>query len=652
MQKIILFLDNTSTFLETNSRILEAKNFTVIPASTIETARKLIVSRRIHLGIFDIRIEDEDDHKDTSGLELAKEKEFQYLPKIILTAYPSYEYVRDALGTQADSEPAAINFIGKDEGVQKLLEAIETAFEKHVRINEKLVFEWQSPGLISFSQLTAIINPFVGLQFFEDLVGAYEDLFRKLFYDYKQVTISRLLWSEDGRAALEITAFNDSEENFIITLGPRKKIQSEREKFQKTVNPNNGIVILSQILDSQLVSANAWCFPGAKLTDSLSFPDFFIRQTDKPLRLAIEDFFVEKLARWRNVLVFNNQKENIYPFEPFAEFKDQKESLKVWQKILKHVVSEIKQSDLFELCIDEKQLIFRFANKKSLSLPDPVAYVLENELWKPGNDNHSMVLLIDNLERLLVSSESKTFVTDFDEIYFADPFQEFISFEAGLRFRLVDTYNLLDLYDFEKQLTETRSLNQNINSGNVEPDFRKILSAILVVRQLAAESLGNNLSVYNKLNLLYNLPKLLSVNPQLRQTEKQTRQWLHGLLFLGLLCKQIDSSGKDNQGIKESNLPSGIRIDHNRREVWVDGVLVSLSQKEFSLLDYFVKHKGQICTYDDLIEEVLGYEVKIGKSERSLLSNHILRLRKKIEPDFQNPRYLVNVPGAGYRLEE
>ena len=652
MQKIILFLDNTSTFLETNTRILEAKNFTVIPASTIETARKLIVSRRIHLGIFDIRIEDEDDHEDTSGLELAKEKEFQFLPKIILTAYPSYEYVRDVLGVQSGSEPAAINFIGKDEGVQKLLEAIGEAFEKHVRINEKLIFEWQSPGMVSFSQLTTIINPHADLLFFEDLVGAYEDLLRKLFYIYKQVTISRLLWSEDGRAALEVTAYNNSEELFIVTLGPRQKIQLEREKFQKVVTHNNGLVILSSFVDTQLVSANAWCFPGEKLADAPSFPVFFIQQTDKPIRLAVEDLFREKIGRWRNAVVSNNQKENIYIFELFKEYKDQEERLKVWQEILVHMASEIKQRDLLELYVEDKNLTFHFANKTSMSLPDPVSFVLENKLWELEQGEKSMVLFIENLERLLVSSEGTTYVTDFNEIHFAHPFLDFITFEAGLRFKLIDTYNLLDLYDFEKQLAETRSLNQNINSGNVEPDYRKILSSILNVRQLAAEIVENNLFAYNKLTLLYNLPKLLFVNTHLRQTEKQTRQWLHGLLFLALLCKQIDSSGKDNQGINENNSPSGIRIDHNRREVWVDGVLISLSQKEFDLLDFLDKHRGQICTYEDLIREVLGYEVQIGKSERSLLSNHILRLRKKIEPDFQNPRCLVNVPGAGYRLEE
>ena len=277
MQKIILFLDNALSFLEAYTRILEAKNFKVITASSIEEARLQLQTKRIHLGIFDIRVMDDDDSEDISGLELAKEKEFQYLPKIILTGYPSYEYVRDVLGSKDDSEPAAVNFIGKSEGVSKLLEAIEEAFEKHIRINEKLEIFWESEDLVSFPQLMINSEPLIGDSMLADLSGAYEDLFRKLFYDYKKLMFHQMVWRKEGHSAVRIIVSREIEEEFLITIGNKEYIFLEREKYQKMDTKNRGPFFLSRHLDTQLVSANLWGFSCEKVVDVTNFPDFTLK---------------------------------------------------------------------------------------------------------------------------------------------------------------------------------------------------------------------------------------------------------------------------------------------------------------------------------------------------------------------------------------
>ena len=68
----------------------------------------------VDLAILDIRLRDDDDEKDTSGLKVAREAK-SLIPKIVLTGYPTPELAREAL-TAVYGEPLAVGFVGKAEG--------------------------------------------------------------------------------------------------------------------------------------------------------------------------------------------------------------------------------------------------------------------------------------------------------------------------------------------------------------------------------------------------------------------------------------------------------------------------------------------------------------------------------------------------------
>jgi two-component system alkaline phosphatase synthesis response regulator PhoP len=89
-------------------------------------------------------------------------------------------------------------------------------------------------------------------------------------------------------------------------------------------------------------------------------------------------------------------------------------------------------------------------------------------------------------------------------------------------------------------------------------------------------------------------------------------------------------------------------IDFERAELRVGGSPVELTAIEFKLLSFFVKSRGRILSRDRLIEGVWG--ANAFGSDR-IVDNHIANLRRKIEPDVANPRYLVNVRGLGYRFD-
>ncbi len=91
----------------------------------------------------------------------------------------------------------------------------------------------------------------------------------------------------------------------------------------------------------------------------------------------------------------------------------------------------------------------------------------------------------------------------------------------------------------------------------------------------------------------------------------------------------------------------GLRLDLDHYTLTVDGVAVELTRTEFKLLQLFMEYPGHTLTRDELLEQVMGYAYEgMGRT----LDTHIRNLRKKIEPDPDQPRYLQTVYGVGYRF--
>ncbi len=88
-------------------------------------------------------------------------------------------------------------------------------------------------------------------------------------------------------------------------------------------------------------------------------------------------------------------------------------------------------------------------------------------------------------------------------------------------------------------------------------------------------------------------------------------------------------------------------IDTTQHEVLVDGESVELTPNEYKLLVTLGRYPGRVYSRFELIERVQGYDYE--GYERTI-DVHVKNLRKKIEPDPRNPRYVETVFGAGYRL--
>jgi two-component system KDP operon response regulator KdpE len=90
-----------------------------------------------------------------------------------------------------------------------------------------------------------------------------------------------------------------------------------------------------------------------------------------------------------------------------------------------------------------------------------------------------------------------------------------------------------------------------------------------------------------------------------------------------------------------------LQVDIEARRVSVDNEEIRLTPTEFKLLATFVRHKGQVLTFQQLLEQVWGYEYS---TEHHYPRIYVSHLRRKIEPDAKNPTYIQNEYGVGYRF--
>ncbi|MBI4331435.1 MAG: response regulator transcription factor [Chloroflexi bacterium] len=89
-----------------------------------------------------------------------------------------------------------------------------------------------------------------------------------------------------------------------------------------------------------------------------------------------------------------------------------------------------------------------------------------------------------------------------------------------------------------------------------------------------------------------------------------------------------------------------LTLNFARHEAYLAGRRLNLTPTEFRLLGVFVREPGRVFSRGDLVGRVLGYD--FDGFDRTI-DVHILNLRRKLEPDLDHPKFIVNVHGVGYK---
>jgi two-component system alkaline phosphatase synthesis response regulator PhoP len=109
------------------------------------------------------------------------------------------------------------------------------------------------------------------------------------------------------------------------------------------------------------------------------------------------------------------------------------------------------------------------------------------------------------------------------------------------------------------------------------------------------------------------------------------------------VLRRVTSHGPSGDVYRFSDVEVSIRSNEVRR----GGLPVELSAKEFALLAYFISHPAETLSRDRLLEAVWGYE---NYPTTRTVDTHIVHLRQKLEPNPEEPRFILTVHGSGYKF--
>lgn len=93
---------------------------------------------------------------------------------------------------------------------------------------------------------------------------------------------------------------------------------------------------------------------------------------------------------------------------------------------------------------------------------------------------------------------------------------------------------------------------------------------------------------------------------------------------------------------------ANLTVDSNRRAVYRDDLEITLSSKEFSILEYMIRNKGIVLSRDKIEQHIWNYDYAGGSN---VVDVYIRYLRKKIDENFE-PKLIHTIRGAGYVLKE
>jgi two-component system alkaline phosphatase synthesis response regulator PhoP len=117
--------------------------------------------------------------------------------------------------------------------------------------------------------------------------------------------------------------------------------------------------------------------------------------------------------------------------------------------------------------------------------------------------------------------------------------------------------------------------------------------------------------------------------------------------LLARIKARLRHSEKGGRAVPKVFSFGDIEIDFVQFKVRLRGKELDLTSLELDVLKYFISHRGEVVSRNDLLDKIWGYE---SYPTTRTIDNHILKLRKKIEKDPSHPRYILSVYGGGYRF--
>jgi DNA-binding response OmpR family regulator len=654
MAKIrILLAENDADFRDILAQFLTGAGYYVATASSPEEATAKLQTEYFHLAILDMRLRNDLDNKDRTGLQIAKWVA-PALPKLILTKFPHHEDVVEVMKPRPEGLPAAVDYLNKKKRLPEILTAIQEAIEKHLQFNWNLVIQQETASL-TLAHLVHTLEPNVAPASLAERIEEIGDLFRHIFQEYDQITLHDLLLTTPDcvHLALYAHAENGLPNQFVLVCGPVAAIKQIAANYETALPRRVRQAHLPQGEVAETVHFAAVAYQVVTLTLAESWPLYQVarQRPTAEVQAAVTHLYTDTLDVWHKNGRFLNRETDLTTFyrARLAEqgYDTTETAVQAQVAALCH---QLTQVGLGPITTTSQQLSLSASNGQE-TLPNPAG----NWLTLPvaGEAQWGMTHGQVDLDTVLVTETGQSWLLNFSQAGEGPLVHDFVSLEAAIWLRLPQIADLATTSTLlHKWLPHFPFLSPGTTADRPSDDLTPAwLVLVGHIRQLAQQQTGCGVQTYLTALLFQLAQPLLRFEPMRLYHRERLAAYMRALLGMAVLCRHLTQTPPNETA---TDLPQqahhSLWIDDINKVVWVEGKQIELTIQDFQILSYLYQHTGKLCDRKSIVEEGLGEVYDELDLEQSRLNSAMSRLRQKIEPDARNARYLITVRGHGYRL--
>lgn len=167
------------------------------------------------------------------------------------------------------------------------------------------------------------------------------------------------------------------------------------------------------------------------------------------------------------------------------------------------------------------------------------------------------------------------------------------------------------------------------------------MSGLDVCRQLRSE--GNLTPIIMLTARGQEIDKVLGLKTGADDYVTKPFSFLELMARVEAVLRRVSKTTDEVEGVQFGD----VEINFKSFEATKDGKAIELSPREYKMMKYFVEHRGEVVTRDELLDHVWGYE---GLPLTRTVDMHIAKLRQKIEDTPSDPHHIITVHRVGYKF--
>ncbi|MCA9966749.1 MAG: response regulator [Anaerolineales bacterium] len=446
----ILIVENDPLVLEGNRRLFELEGYRVMTAGSVAEARELLTYRQVDLAIVDVRLSDDHDTYDRSGIELAEQMPPETV-KLLVSAFDRYVY--------GPKMPYNVLHFEKQRGSRELVAEVKRLFREVVRRNGALEVVLQD-GLTVLALLQQM-KAFRGVP--EALLTAVSEefiqLLQRLFLRETRVELSYLLPGHGGAGVVLVRPFYPGKGAYVVVkFGLRDAIKQEVDNYREYVEPYiqiNSTDLVGDLAMTKNLAAARFRFVGAyregRVRDLATvYGD--ISQPDASIQAVIRDLFEDSCGLWYDgKQPWGSAMMRLGVGETAVSCYKKQLTLNLpaeWQEL---------RDTLDDLLADPNTLFQRqSAGQIQLHrpgfapdlLPDPVAFVEQFAAQLPSPVYGSITHGDINSSNVFVDEDGHTWLIDFSRTGWGPALRDTAELESVLLYELLDDPEIAQRLDF------------------------------------------------------------------------------------------------------------------------------------------------------------------------------------------------------------